>query len=94
MAQIQASASYVRHGLRQKLDEQQVLRSLQHRSGFESPAATQQIWELLATPQTVRSLARALASTTRLDEQRCAHEVEDVLVQLFDADLIEISPDS
>ncbi|MET0986604.1 MAG: PqqD family protein [Steroidobacteraceae bacterium] len=94
VAQIQVSASYVRHGLRQKLDEQHVLRSLQHRIGFESPAAAEQIWTLLATPQTVRSLARSLAASTKLDEQRCAQEVEDVLAQLFDADLIEVSPDS
>lgn len=94
MAEIRSSASYVRQERPQRLEEQQILRSLHHRSGFDSPEATEQIWHLLETPQTVKSIARVLARCTQLDEARCEHKVEDVLSQLFDADLIEIAPDT
>jgi hypothetical protein len=90
VAEIQRTASYVRQGSQHSLDEQQVLRSLQHRTGVESPDFTNQIWELLKTPQTAKSLARALS----VDEQSRLHQIEDVLEQLFDAELIEVAPDS
>lgn len=95
MAEIRSSASYVRHSVQHsRIDQEQVLRALQHRSEFDQPDSTAKIWELLETPQTVASITRALGRDTNLDPQRCAHQVEDLLEQLFEADLIELSPDT
>jgi hypothetical protein len=94
MTEIRSSASYVRHEPRRQLDREQVLRSLRHRTGFQPVASTAAIWELLETPQTVHSLARALASRTDQQLDACEGEVLDVLDQLYEADLIEVAPDS
>lgn len=94
MAEIRTSASYVRHEPRRQLHREQVLRSLHHRIGFEPAQSTAEIWELLETPHTVQSLARALATHTKQQAEVCEGEVVEVLAQLYDADLIEIAPDS
>jgi hypothetical protein len=95
VAEIRSSASYVRHSAQHsRIDQEQVLRSLQHRGEFDEPDSARKIWELLETPQTVASITRALGHDADGESQRYAHQVEDVLEQLFEADLIELSPDS
>lgn len=94
MADIRSSASYVRHEPRRQLDREQVLQSLHHRMGRQPVPSTAAIWDLLETPQTVRSLARALASRTHRQLDACEGEVVEVLGQLYEADLIEVAPDS
>lgn len=52
----------------------------------------QQIWELLATPQTVQSLCKSLAR--RRHVHPAAAEVAELLDDLLRKELIEVSPDS
>lgn len=94
MVEIRNSASYVRHEPRRQLDAEQVLVSLQNRTGVRPADHTAEIWELLETPQTVHTIARVLADRTQRDAASCRDDVEDVLELLFDADLIEVAPDS
>ncbi len=94
MAEIRRTASYVRHEPPRQLQREQVLRSLHRHTGVEPAGSTADIWELLETPQTVQSLARALATHTHQQAEACEGEVMEVLAQLYDADLIEIAPDT
>jgi hypothetical protein len=87
VAEIRSSASYVRHEPRRELDREEALRSLQQHAGATPTAKTGEIWDLLATPQTVLSIARALGATD-------SNEVKDVLALLYDAELIEVAPDT
>lgn len=84
MKEISPSASYVQNRalLKAETAKQATLRSI-----CEHDPATQDIWELLETPQTVETLTR------RLDGED-ASDIQATLTKLIREELIEISPDS
>ena len=84
MKDISPSASYVQNRalLKAEAAKQATLRSL-----CESDPATQDIWELLATPQTVETISRRL-------EDEDVSDIQATLTQLIREELIAISPDS
>ncbi len=83
MKEISTSASYVQN--RELLDaeaaKQAALSSL-----CEQDPATRQVWERLATPQTVETLSRSLDDDVG--------DIKASLTKLIRAELIQISPDS
>jgi hypothetical protein len=60
----------------------------------EAQHATQRIWELLETPQTVATLCRVLVKEGELHAERCEPEVKSLLTKLYREDLIQLSPDT
>jgi hypothetical protein len=56
-------------------------------------ANASKVWQLLDTPQTVKSLCRAL-SPDELPDPHCHGGVEAVLGRLLSQDLIELSEDT
>jgi hypothetical protein len=59
-----------------------------------APHATQRIWELLETPQTVATICRVLVKEGELQPERCEPEVKSFLTKLYREDLIQLSPDT
>jgi hypothetical protein len=59
----------------------------------EAPHATQRIWELLETPQTVATICRVLVNEGELN-QGCEPQVKSFLAKLYREDLIQLSPDT
>jgi hypothetical protein len=59
-----------------------------------APHATQRIWELLETPQTVATICRVLVREGELQPERCEPEVKSLLTKLYREDLIQLSPDT
>jgi hypothetical protein len=60
----------------------------------EAQHATQRIWELLETPQTVATICRVLVNEGELQPQRCEPQVKSFLARLYREDLIQLSPDT
>ena len=60
----------------------------------EASPATQRIWELLETPQTVTTICRVLATEGELQPDRCEPQVRSFMSKLYREDLIQLSPDS
>jgi hypothetical protein len=49
------------------------------------------IWELIATPRSVRSIRDALLAEYQVDADRCETDLVALLEALRDADLVEVS---
>jgi hypothetical protein len=60
----------------------------------DAPHATQRIWELLETPQTVATICRVLVKEGELQPEGCEPEVKSLLTKLYREDLIQLSPDT
>jgi hypothetical protein len=91
MTEILPSAAYVRNV--DALNEN-ALRDLHTHSGFESSETSRRIWELLETPQTIETLCRVITDSSSADQEGCGRAVKLFLADLYDQDLIQVSPDS
>jgi hypothetical protein len=60
----------------------------------EASQATQRIWELLETPQTVTTICRVLVTEGELPPERCEPQVRSFMSKLYREDLIQLSPDT
>lgn len=91
MAEILPSASYVRNPRAAKSGAEQraILASIQEHTELDSEVA-EQVWELLDTPQTVDTLCRSIGADGDLGSTR----VTSMLAELYDQDLIQVSPDA
>lgn len=91
MAEILPSASYVRNPQAGKSGAEQsaILTSIQQHTELGSDEAAQ-VWELLETPQTVDTLCRSIGANGELGNTR----VTSMLAELYDQDLIQVSPDT
>jgi hypothetical protein len=91
MADILRTASYVRHprAAEQAQSHHAILASLgqQAQIGVEEAA---QVWDLLETPQTVDTLCRSVGHGRALKSEG----ITNLLAELYDRDLIQLSPDS
>jgi Coenzyme PQQ synthesis protein D (PqqD) len=90
MTGILPSASYVqnRTTLRAHADKQAVLDEITEQE------ASQRIWELLETPQTVETLTRVIANEFDARPTECIGEITASLSRLYREDLIQVSPDA
>lgn len=90
MTGILPSASYVqnRATLRAHADKQAVLTQI---TGQE---ASQRIWELLETPQTVETLTRVISNEFDTNPSECVRDITASLSRLYREDLIQVSPDA
>jgi len=90
MAEILPTASYVRNpkafGARAGVSS--IISSIDE--GAKLPGrATEEVWELLETPQTIDSLCRSL------EQQNVSSDrMRSLLAELYDRDLIQVSPDT
>jgi Coenzyme PQQ synthesis protein D (PqqD) len=73
---------------------QSVLASICERSELGPAGASRRIWELLETPQTVITICRVLSNECHLDPQASGPAVESLLAELYESDLIQLSPDT
>jgi len=94
MSTILISASYLQNSDRPGSDRLGALLSICERSPLGSTAASRRIWELLETPQTVATICRVLSHEHRLDPQMLLPAVESLLAELYESDLIQVSPDT
>ena len=91
MTDIIPTASYVRNP--QAMSEAQrqhaILTSIGEHAeiGVEEAA---QVWELLETPQTVDTICRSIGANGGLGTER----ITTLLAEMYDQDLIQLSPDS
>lgn len=94
MTHILPSGSYLRqsHSPAPRRNEA-VLASLCERHSLGPPEAARRIWELLETPQTVESLCRVLAREYSLPRS-CGQQIKSFLGDLYERDLIQVSPDT
>lgn len=60
----------------------------------DSTTLLPRIWDLLRTPQTVETVCRVLTRERQISDAECRGEVTSVFVQLLEAELIQISPDT
>lgn len=91
MAEILPTASYVRRTRSTQDAEQQraILTTLGEQADLDADEATQ-LWDLLETPQTVDTLCRSIGSEEPPDSDR----ITQLLADLYEKDLIQLSPDS
>jgi hypothetical protein len=83
MVQLKADAAYVRKSAAGRPP---------HHSNASPDAFDARVYELLKTPHTVISLARALASAA--DASPDSPAITQAMRRLLEQDLIELSPDS
>lgn len=90
MAEILPSASYVRNPRASDGAQQSaLLSSIQEHAELGSDE-TAQVWELLETPQTVDTICRSIGANGDIGSTR----VTSILSELYDKDLIQVSPDT
>lgn len=94
MTHILPSGSYLRcsHSQAPRQNDA-VLVSLCERYSLGPPEAARRIWELLETPQTVETLCRVLAREYSLPRS-CGPQIRSFLGDLYERDLIQVSPDT
>lgn len=73
---------------------QAVVASICERSELAPEGVSQRIWDLLETPQTVATICRVLSHECHLDPKASGPAVQLLLADLYERDLIELSPDS
>ena len=83
MTQVSPGAAYIR---KQPSSGVHALRA----AGLHSFPHHERMWDLLETPQTIKSLQRAVEPDAQLD----LAQIEELMARLLDSDLIELSPDS
>jgi hypothetical protein len=91
MAEILPTASYVRRARATQDAERQraILTGLGEQADLD-PDETSQLWDLLETPQTVDTLCRSIGAEESPDSER----ITQLLADLYEKDLIQLSPDS
>jgi hypothetical protein len=91
MAEILASASYVRNpkAAQDRAEQDAILASIGERAELEMDAAVQ-VWELLETPQTIATICRSIGAQSDAGSA----QVGSLLAELYDQDLIQVSPDT
>jgi len=93
MNAILIGASYLRNS--DPLTRSQgVLASICERSELAPEGVSQRIWDLLETPQTVATICRVLRHECHLDPQASGPAVQALLAELYESDLIQLSPDT
>ena len=90
MTEILPSASYIQNRamLRAHADKQAVL------SQITEQEASQRLWELLETPQTVETLTRVICNEFDTKPNDCVRDITASLSRLYREDLIQVSPDA
>lgn len=91
MAEILPSASYVRNpkAFKDQGQHSAILSSIGERIEMRSEQAAQ-VWALLETPQTVNTICRSIGAGAEKESER----VTSLLAELYDRDLIQVSPDT
>jgi hypothetical protein len=93
MNTILVGASYLQNS-DPRARSQTVLASICERSELASEGISQRIWDLLETPQTVATICRVLSNECHLDPDASGPAVRSLLAELYERDLIELSPDT
>jgi hypothetical protein len=94
MNEIQMGASCLKNPDLASAASQVVLASVCDHSALGPVGVSRRIWELLETPQTVVSICRILSREHHLDPQASGPAVEALLTELYECDLIQLSPDT
>jgi hypothetical protein len=91
MADILPTASYVRNSraMREAERQQAMLATISEQAEIGADE-TAHVWDLLETPQTVDTICRSIGAKGELDNER----IKTLLAELYDKDLIQLSPDS
>ena len=91
MTEILQSASYVRNSKAsiEQGQQSEILRSIGERIEMRSEQTTQ-VWKLLETAQTVETICRSIDANADKSRER----VIALLAELYDRDLIQVSPDT
>ena len=93
MSQILISASYLQNADRHGSSPGLLLSICEH-SRLGPTETSRRLWQLLETPQTVATICRVLQQECELDPQALGSAVESLLAELYESDLIQVSPDS
>ena len=95
MATILHTASYVRSDYgRAQASRAPSLDAILQNEEWCAHRASEAVWKLLETPQTIQTICRAVCDESGTDPQTCGRIVEGLLAKLYDEDLIEVLPDS
>ena len=91
MADILPTASYVRNPRAMQQAERQhaILATIGEHAEIGADE-TAQVWDLLETPQTVDTICRSIGANGDLGSER----ITTLLAEMYDKDLIQLSPDS
>jgi hypothetical protein len=91
MADILPTASYVRNPRSMQQAERQhaILATIGEHAEIGADEAAQ-VWNLLETPQTVDTICRSIGANGDLGSER----ITTLLAEMYDKDLIQLSPDS
>src|SRR4051794_23213988 len=78
MNEIPRSASYVHSEPlpMEQRSKEALLRAIEERCDIDLPGASQRIWELLETPQTVDTICRVLAREHAVSNEACSRSVK------------------
>ena len=91
MAEILPSASYVRNPkvAKSRAEQSAILASIGEHAELGAEEATH-VWELLETPQTIATICRSIGAKSDAGST----QVSSLLAELYDQDLIQVSPDT
>lgn len=91
MTEILPTASYVRNprAIQEAERQHAILTTIGEHAEIGADEASQ-VWELLETPQTVDTICRSIGANGDLGSER----ITTLLAQMYDKDLIQLSPDS
>jgi hypothetical protein len=93
MTEMLTSASYIQN--REILNSQEEIEAaLQSIHQHDDTGVAKRVWQLLETPQTVASLARAVASEYDIEPADCIDDIRVSLSTLYREELIQLSPDT
>lgn len=91
MADILPTASYVRNPrAMQEAERQHAILATIGEQAEIGAEETAHVWDLLETPQTVDTICRSIGADGELGSER----IITLLAELYDKDLIQLSPDS
>lgn len=95
MASILPTASYVRSSFgHSEADRAATLQAILKDDEWSAHRASEAVWRMLETPQTIETICRGVCDQSGTDPQTCGRIVEGLLAKLYENDLIEVLPDS